>query len=199
MIDFNPNYWDKTILCKGINTFYRTKSFHVKTPNFKKVFLSWIWINTNWVFTKLGKEYQVCGHDGVHPGPNGHLVIAYAFLKAMGLDGKIGTINVDMNGATTSTAGHKILSASSGIISIESTRYPFCFIDTRSRSILPFIPFNQDLNRYTLIVSNLPTETAEIKWGEVSKIFTKEQLEAGINLAAEFLDNPFSKQSKAGS
>ena len=51
----------------------------------------------------LGKEYPVCGGDGVHPGPNGHLVMAYAFLKAMGLDGAIGTLTVDMNGAATAT------------------------------------------------------------------------------------------------
>ena len=37
----------------------------------------------------LGKDYRVCGRDGVHPGDNGHLVMAYAFLKAMGLDGAI--------------------------------------------------------------------------------------------------------------
>jgi lysophospholipase L1-like esterase len=142
----------------------------------------------------LGDDYQVCGRDGVHPGANGHLVMAYAFLKAMGLDGEIGTITVDMNGTTTATTGHKVLSAENDTITMESSRYPFCFIDKNSRSILPFVPFNQDLNRYMLVVKNLPTKTAEIKWGETSKTFTKEQLEAGINIAAEFLDNPFSKQ-----
>lgn len=142
----------------------------------------------------LGEDYRVCGNDGVHPGANGHLVMAYAFLKAMGLDGEIGTITVDSKGTATATAGHKVLSEENGTITIESSRYPFCFIDKNSRSILPFVPFNQDLNRYMLIVKDLPAQTAEIKWGEVSKTFTKEQLVAGINLAAEFLDNPFSKQ-----
>ncbi|MDA3799502.1 MAG: SGNH/GDSL hydrolase family protein [Kiritimatiellae bacterium] len=140
----------------------------------------------------LGDDYQVCGRDGVHPGANGHLVMAYAFLKAMGLDGEIGTITVDMNGKTTATAGHKVVSAKNGNITIESSRYPFCFLND-TRSILPFVPFNQNLNRYILVVKNLPTKTAEIKWGEASKTFSKEQLEAGINLAAEFLDNPFLK------
>jgi hypothetical protein len=31
------------------------------------------------------------------------------------------------------------------------------------------------------------------KWGEVAKEFTADQLAAGINLAAEYLDNPFSQ------
>ena len=44
----------------------------------------------------LGEEYPVAGRDGVHPGPNGHLVMAYAFLKSLGLDGDIGTVTVDL-------------------------------------------------------------------------------------------------------
>ncbi len=32
---------------------------------------------------KYGKEYNVAGGDGVHPNRNGHLVMAYAFLKAL--------------------------------------------------------------------------------------------------------------------
>jgi len=137
-----------------------------------------------------GENYSVCGnHDGVHPDGNGHLVIAYAFLKAMGLDGNIGTITVDMAGGATGTQGHRILSAINGTVEIESSRYPFCFYgsDTDSsgtRSILPFLPFNRDLNRFMLVVENLPKPMAEVTWAD---------LEAGINLADEFLDNPFSK------
>ena len=37
---------------------------------------------------KYGKEYHVGGGDGVHPDANGHLVMAYAFLKALGCDGE---------------------------------------------------------------------------------------------------------------
>ncbi|MEW6251561.1 MAG: family 16 glycoside hydrolase, partial [Planctomycetota bacterium] len=43
----------------------------------------------------LGQEYHVCGGDGFHPAPNGHLVMAYAFLKALGCDGQIGTITLE--------------------------------------------------------------------------------------------------------
>ena len=45
---------------------------------------------------KYGKEYHVAGGDGVHPDDNGHLVMAYAFLKALGCDGDIGKITVDL-------------------------------------------------------------------------------------------------------
>ncbi|MBI3920891.1 MAG: SGNH/GDSL hydrolase family protein [Armatimonadetes bacterium] len=149
----------------------------------------------------LGEEYDVCGRDGVHPGPNGQLVMAYAFLKALGCDGNIGEITVDMKGGATATEGHKVLSASLGKVELESTRYPFCFdpdpkASGSTRSILPFLPFNQDLNRLVLKVKNLEAPKAKVTWGDESKEFARDQLEAGINLASEFTKTPFDSQFK---
>ncbi|WPJ96731.1 SGNH/GDSL hydrolase family protein [Coraliomargarita algicola] len=148
----------------------------------------------------LGESYPVAGPtDGVHAGPNGHLIMAYAFLKALGCEGAIGTLELDLqSGRGSSTAGHRILSASSEGLEIESTRYPFCFVrglgdrPDSVTSILPFLPFNQDLNRYVLKVSGLSAPSARVTWGSESKLFSSDQLEHGINLAAEFLENPFS-------
>ncbi len=148
---------------------------------------------------KYGKEYHVGGADGVHPDANGHLVMAYAFLKALGCDGNIGKITVDL-GANKAKGdeGHKVLSCDSGRVQIESSRYPFCFYgDPKSTSatagIIEFIPFNEDLNRFTLVVENAPADKCKVTWGSTSKEFSKDQLAKGINLAAEFLDNPFSE------
>jgi hypothetical protein len=145
---------------------------------------------------KFGDDYDVAGRDGVHPGPNGHLLMAYAFLKAMGFDGNIGEISVDLNGNATASKGHKVISAKNGSVEIESVKYPFCFdSDPKSpsstRSILPFCSFNEDLNKLTLKARNLSKPRASVKWGEQTKEFTKEQLESGINLAAEFSQTPF--------
>jgi lysophospholipase L1-like esterase len=145
----------------------------------------------------LGESYDVCGADGFHPRPNGHIVMAYAFLKGMGLDGDLGSITIDMKGPASATGGHTVVSSSAGKAEIESRRYPFCFYgDEKSaeatRSIVPFVPFNDDLNRLTLTAKNVVTPRAKVTWGTASKSFSKEQLEKGINLAAEFLDNPFS-------
>ncbi len=157
----------------------------------------------------LGAGYHVCGGDGFHPASNGHIVMAYAFLKALALDGRIGTITVDFAGAksdpaVTATEGHRILSApiatdaaSGSVIEIESTRYPFCFygdpkLPEGTRSITPYVPFNADLNRLVLVVKNLPAPAAVVTWGQ-SKRFTKAALQAGVNLAAEFAENPFSE------
>ncbi|HEY3376633.1 MAG TPA: SGNH/GDSL hydrolase family protein [Armatimonadota bacterium] len=144
----------------------------------------------------LGDAFSVCGGDGVHPPAAGHLVMAYAFLKAMGFDGNLGAITIDMKGTATADGGHKVLSANGGVVEIESSRYPFCFYGNEkdyngTRSILPFVPFNQDLNRLTLVVKNLGAEQGKVTWGATSKVFSRADLEKGINLAAEFTDNPF--------
>lgn len=144
----------------------------------------------------LGKEYDVCGRDGFHPGPNGQLVMAYAFLKGLGVNGDIGAITVDLAGDAQATDGHKVLNGKGGVVELESKRWPFCFEgDAKSsggtRSITPFLPFNQELNRLTLKVTGLKSGKAVVKWGDVSKEFSKEQLAAGVNLTEEFAQTPF--------
>jgi lysophospholipase L1-like esterase len=144
----------------------------------------------------LGKEYGPFGGDGFHPAPAGQLLMAQAFLKALGFDGDIGRITIDMKGPNTASAGHVIKGLQLGSATVESSKWPFVFdADPTSagsnRSILPFTSFNQDLNRFTLRVLNLTTDKAKVTWGSQSKDFTREQLEAGVNLAAEFTKTPF--------
>jgi hypothetical protein len=127
--------------------------------------------------------------------------MTYAFLKAMGCDGAIGTITVDLAaGKAEGTAGQKIVSCQNGIAEVESTRYPFCFqgapdkTEQSTASILNFLPFNADLNRYLLVVKGLKSSKAKVTWGSVTKEFSADDLANGINLAAEFLINPFCDQ-----
>jgi len=144
----------------------------------------------------LGSEYPICP-DGIHPSANGHLIMAYALLKAMGVDGDIGTIVVDMEGTATASEGHRILAADKGAVQLESTRYPYCYEGdgksaTGNRSILPFLTFNQELNRLTLRVRNLKGDKARVTWGVASRSLTSHELQAGVNLADVFADdNPF--------
>ena len=143
----------------------------------------------------LGKGYGPFGGDGFHPAPAGQLLMAEAFLKALGLDGEIGVITLNMKGASNVSTGHSI-TGEGGNVELTSTKWPFCFdADLTSagsnRSILPFTTFNQDLNRLMLHVIGLGSEKAKVTWGGQSKEFTRNQLEDGINLAAEFTKTPF--------
>jgi len=154
---------------------------------------------------KYGKRGYCFSRDaeydgGCHVSESGQLVITYALLKAMGCDGNIGTITVDLAaGKAEAIDGHKVLSMTNGQAEIESSRYPFCFYGddtvkaTSTRNVIQFLPFNEDLNRFMLIVRNIGADKAKVTWGAGSKEFSAAQLEKGINLAAEFMDNPFSE------
>jgi lysophospholipase L1-like esterase len=153
---------------------------------------------------KYGPAYHVCGADGVHPAANGHLVMAYAFLKALGCDGDIGTITMDLSAGTAeASAGHKVIESSAGTAEVLSERYPFCFFGDPSSpdatsGVIEFLPFNRDLNRLTLIVKNAPSPRTKVTWGAASKEFSSDELARGINLATEFpVDNPFAVAFKA--
>jgi len=151
---------------------------------------------------KFGDDYPFAGPDGVHPFSAGHLVMAYAFLKALGCDGNIGTITVEYGlQQATGSPGQEIVSCQDGTVTVKSTRYPFCLTgppdskDTNlTAPIATCFPFNQDLNRYLLVVKGLTTPKAKITWGGTTREYSADDLAKGINLAAEFITNPFSDQ-----
>lgn len=148
---------------------------------------------------KYGEGYAFGGtFDGVHPSPAGHLVMAYVFLKALGFDAEIGTFTLDLQaGQASASEGHRVLSFVDGVAEIESDRYPFCFSgkleEPSTASMIQFIPFNEELNRLRLVVKNAGAKRLRISWGSHSRVYSAEELEKGINLAAEFLENPFSE------
>lgn len=148
---------------------------------------------------EYGGDYMLSGPDGVHPHWAGHLVMAYAFLKAMGLNGDIGTFTVDLKANQASVSpGHKLDDFFDGKLTITSSRYPFCATgaansDDSIRSGMTLVPFNQDLNRLTLIVINGSAGKYKVTWGDQSRTYTAAELAAGVNLAADFAVNPFSE------
>lgn len=151
---------------------------------------------------KYATNYPIAGGDGVHPGGAGHLVMAYAFLKSFGLDGEIGTFSVDLNSSKAQvTKGHELLSASNGDFQIRSSRYPFCAKGDVSspdsiRSGMSLVPFNKELNRLVLVAKNGKAKSYKVTWGKESKTYPAEQLASGVNLAEDFVENPFSEQFK---
>jgi len=138
------------------------------------------------------------GGDGVHPGENGHLAMAYAFLKALGCDGNIGTVTVDLTGKKAEASeGHDVVSFDGRTLELQSSRYAFAVPGDvthadSAKASLPFLPFNEDLNRFVLKVPGV-TGSYKVTWGAVTKTFTAEQLTSGVNLAVEFLDHPFTQ------
>lgn len=146
---------------------------------------------------KYGNDYSIAGGDGVHPKANGGLIMAYAFLKGLGFDGNVGTLYVDLSDHSAKTfGGHKFIKAEGNAFTFESTAYPFCFTgDPKDQAgtvgMTEFIPFNADLNRFTLTVTGGTAKAYKVTWGKTTKEFSADSLKTGVNLAAEFIDNPF--------
>lgn len=151
---------------------------------------------------KYGTNYCVSGHDGVHPGWAGHLIMAYTYLKAMGLDGDIGTFTVNLKKQSAKVSvGHTLDRAAPGEFTITSRRYPFCATgdldkDDSIRSGMTLVPFNHDLNRLILVTKGGSAANYRVTWGKESKVYSAAQLAKGINLAADFAENPFSEAFK---
>ena len=152
---------------------------------------------------RYGSDYTLAGKDSVHPGWAGHLVMAYAFLRALDVPGDIGTFTVDLaaNKATVSK-GHLLVSYHDSVLTVKSLRYPFCAAGPADkadsiRSGMTLVPFNQELNRLMLVVKGGKANNYQVIWGSANRVYSAQQLAAGVNLAADFEVNPFSDAFKA--
>jgi len=148
---------------------------------------------------KFGPDFAIAGKDGVHPDWAGQTVMAYAYLKALGLDGDLGTLTVDLaTGKPSATGGHEVGSFQDGTLTVTSRRYPFCAVgepdkDNSIRAAMALVPFNEELNRFKLVVLGAPAGGCKLTWGGTAKNYSASQLAAGVNLAADFPVNPFSE------
>ena len=148
---------------------------------------------------KYGDGFKLEGNDGVHPGWAGHVMMATAYLEGLGLRGDVGQINVDLAaGKATAREGQRVVKFEAGVVSLRSFRLPFSFEAgdvTKDNTIaagVALADFQKKLNRLTLKVAGAKTAQVKVTWGETSKVFTAAQLAKGVNLAAEFPQNPTS-------
>ncbi|HNQ35351.1 MAG TPA: SGNH/GDSL hydrolase family protein [bacterium] len=160
-----------------------------------------------------GDDYDLIGRDGVHADWNGQMAMATAFIRAFNLPGEIGRIEFDLKKRqATANEGHAVLETGDNTVTLESRRYPYCFLwadhPTRilveMRTVAGVLGFFEDFNRFTLVARNAEpgryrvtwegwSETAK-RWGGPSLVFDEKQLKAGVNLAREFDRNPFTNK-----
>jgi len=142
--------------------------------------------------------FSLTPNDRVHPDNDGHLVMAYLFLKAQGLSNKVvADVAVDAKSKKTIKAVNcKITNVVSAADSVSfnylanSLPYP---IDTIPRGwgnrkkqadALKVIPFTKEMNQELLAVRGLKTANYDVLIdGEKMGNWSAEQLNAGINLA----------------
>ncbi|HEX2747267.1 MAG TPA: SGNH/GDSL hydrolase family protein [Verrucomicrobiales bacterium] len=183
----------------------KLRNIDIEIAEAEKVhFADVFWPMLNASFTaqqKYGKDFAVSGKDGVHPGWAGQVVMASAFLHALGVDGNLGTISVDLAAnKAQAEGGQKVRAFDKGKLELTSTRWPFFAghdpvdKDSSMRAGMALCNFNERFNRIILKVKGITTPRAKVfwmGWGPTEKQFSREQLEAGINIAAEFETGPF--------
>lgn len=200
--------YDETVKLK--NGYYPGKSVSMlKVATFQQEAAQqnhWGFVDFNRPMTAINQRGQqtdslftLCGSDRVHPGLDGHMVMAYLFLKAQGLAGKpVALVTLDARTRQTEQAENCTVSAVSGNSNgiafdylANALPYP---VDTTARGWgtatrqsdgLKYVPFNEEFNREMLTVKGLDQTTRyqlNIDSQPVGS-FSGAELAQGLNLA----------------
>ena len=148
---------------------------------------------------KKNPEFTLCGSDRIHPDNDGHMVMAYLFLKAQGFAGKaVAEMEVNADKKQTVKSENCTISNIKKIgkdlsfdYLAEALPYP---LDTIARGwgqkkgqaeAMKVVPFMDEMNRETLKVSGLSGKYKLLIDDEEIGTWDGSELAKGINLAAE--------------
>jgi lysophospholipase L1-like esterase len=128
------------------------------------------------------------GPGRVHPGPIGHLVMAYLMLKASGQSATVAKLVVDVATLQHTESEHCQISALQRVgggveFTAREDALPFV-VGAEARGALDFVPFAQELNLEILQIRGLKGNFEVLIDDETVGAFTDEELEHGVNLAA---------------
>ena len=153
--------------------------------------------------------FALCGGDRIHPDNDGHMVMAYLFLKAQGLSGKkvsaisinAGNSKVDLADNCSITKTQKRDDGVSFNYLAKALPYPLDSLprgwgsEKSQYDALALIPFMKEFNQEILKVTNLKKGTYQLKIdGKPISKFTNEVLQNGINMA-ELTNTPQFRQA----
>jgi len=139
---------------------------------------------------KLGPTFEFGGEDNRQPKEGCNIAIAMAFLKALGVDGDLGTVTAhftpDYIMDKVEAAGDpKILSSTPLSLVAQATRYTFCIPGHSYPDVLmSCLPFYEDLSSLKLVVKGLTTPAARVYWNENTTWhdFSADELANGVIL-----------------
>lgn len=207
MVGTSP--YDETVQLKE-NTPFKTKNETIKRlVEYQKESAAknnWEFTDLNAPMTAINQQYQqkdptftLCGSDRIHPDNDGHMVMAYLFLKAQGFVGKeVADMEINANkkqavkseNCTVSNIKKNGKDLSFDYLA-EALPYP---LDTIARGwgqkksqaeVLKVVPFMEEMNRETLKVIGLKGNYKLLIDDEEIGTWSGDELAKGINLAAE--------------
>ena len=138
---------------------------------------------------KTNPSFTIVGGDRVHPGMEGHFVMAHAFLKAQNVPAVVSDMALDAaQSAVVRQDNCRIseLKVAPGLVSFvcKENALPFPITEGTVKKLEPLIPFTHDLNREMLTVAGLPAGNYTLAIdGQAVQKCTAEELKNGINLA----------------
>ncbi|MXV14504.1 SGNH/GDSL hydrolase family protein [Hufsiella ginkgonis] len=158
------------------------------------------------ILTRLNKKLQakdpaatIIGPDRVHPGPVGHFVMAYQFLKSTGAPKFVSRLSADARTLTGQAEN-------ADLTDLKGDRRNLTF--TSAEKSLPFpvtaavgpalrlVPFVRDFNQEILCVKNLEKGTYRLSIDGITiGSFTSDALSKGINLA-QLPSTPQNRQAR---
>ena len=207
MVGTSP--YDETVQLKE-NTPFKTKNETIKRlVEYQKESAAknnWEFTDLNAPMTAINQQYQqkdptftLCGSDRIHPDNDGHMVMAYLFLKAQGFVGKeVADMEINANkkqavkseNCTVSNIKKNGKDLSFDYLA-EALPYP---LDTIARGwgqkksqaeVLKVVPFMEEMNRETFKVTGLKGNYKLLIDDEEIGTWSGDELAKGINLAAE--------------
>ena len=132
--------------------------------------------------------YTLVGPDRVHPGTQGHVMMAWLFLKSQGAPALVSKVVIDAKtGQVAECANATVtgLTKNGGAchFTVLEQALPFP-IDAAAQPILERLPIEQDLNQEIVAVKGLASGTYELRIDDVAVgRYTAESLERGVNIA----------------
>ena len=140
--------------------------------------------------------FTLIGKDRIHPGPMGHLVMAYLFLDQTGAPQDVWRLEIDVK--TQKVLEQKNTEASNLVVtpahlsfSNKEMALPFPLIED-AKAAYDLVPFLNRLNQQVLKIRNLADGNYNLRINDTDVgTYTQSDLEKGVNLAA----NPSTPQS----
>jgi lysophospholipase L1-like esterase len=138
--------------------------------------------------------------DRVHPGPAGHLIMAEALLKAWNAPAQVSSVEIDAVGKrvvraeNTAVTGLNVAGSLAWTQTDKALPLPLDLKDKALALAVQCSDLVQSLDEQPLKVTGLAAERYALKIdGEDVGVFTRQQLEEGLNLAV--LPTPMAKQA----
>jgi hypothetical protein len=139
--------------------------------------------------TNIWENNTIDGADTTHPGPGGHMMIAYEVIKLMGWDTNVSSAVLNGSSISVTSTNRCVISSLSAITGGISfvrldDRLPWA-IDEAGRSLAEtLMPETATWQNYGLTVSGLASGTYDIKVdGSLVATATHTELAAGVNMS----------------